>query len=106
MVTSDTRQLSAPTIFQATWARLKDGPVEYLSLARGSSLNLVPYTRLATHVLQVGDDDRLQTVGHHVLGLLVGTVSNLGHRGLTREPSSDSVINTCSSRVVSNRTIP
>jgi hypothetical protein len=50
--------------------------------------------KLATHVLDVGDNNRLQTVGHHVLGLLVGTVSNLGHRGLTLKPSSDSVINT------------
>jgi hypothetical protein len=56
-----------------------------------------------THVLDVGNNDRLQTVGHHVLGLLVRSVSDLGHGGLTREPSSNSVINTCDVRECDHR---
>ena len=42
----------------------------------------------------VADDDLSQTVRHNVLGGLVGTVTNLGHRELALEAASDAVVNT------------
>jgi hypothetical protein len=45
-------------------------------------------------VLQVGNDNGLQSVGHHVSGSGVGSVTDRGHGGLTLESSSDSVVNT------------
>lgn len=51
-------------------------------------------------ILQVGNDNSLQSVRHHVSGSLVGSVTDRGHGGLTLESSSDSVVNTCERREV------
>jgi hypothetical protein len=42
----------------------------------------------------VGNNELAETVGQQVTGLLGGTVTNLGHRSLTLETSTDVGINT------------
>jgi hypothetical protein len=42
----------------------------------------------------VGDSELAETVGQQVTGLLVGTVTNLGHRSLTLETSTHVTIDT------------
>lgn len=43
---------------------------------------------------KVVDEELLVAGGEEVTGLLVGTVTNLGHRNLALEPSSNPVVNT------------
>lgn len=40
------------------------------------------------------DQELLEAGGQHVLGLLVATITNVGHQHLTLEPPADSVVNT------------
>lgn len=40
------------------------------------------------------DQEFLEARGQHVLGLLVATITNVGHQHLTLEPPADPVVNT------------
>jgi hypothetical protein len=42
----------------------------------------------------VGDGELAETVGQHVAGLLGGTITDLGHRSLTLESTTDTTVNT------------
>ena len=44
--------------------------------------------------LDIADSELQETVRHHVAGLLGGTVTNLGHRDLTLETTTDGTIDT------------
>lgn len=46
------------------------------------------------NLVSVGDEESLVAGGHHVLGGLVGTVTNLGHSDGASESSSDTRVNT------------
>lgn len=54
---------------------------------------------LVTHhqdleLLDIVHQELLEAVGQHVLGLLVATVTDVGHQHLTLEPPADPVVNT------------
>lgn len=40
------------------------------------------------------DEELLEASGQHVFGLLVATITNVGHQHLTLEPPADPVVNT------------
>ena len=46
------------------------------------------------NVLGVVDEESLVAGGHHVLGLLVGTVADGGHGDVALEASTDAVVDT------------
>lgn len=45
-------------------------------------------------LLDIVDQELLEATGQHVLGLLVATITNVGHQHLTLEPPADPVVNT------------
>lgn len=45
-------------------------------------------------LLDIVDQELLEASGQHVLGLLVATITNVGHQHLTLEPPADPVVNT------------
>ena len=45
-------------------------------------------------VRNIGDTELQETVGEHVLGDLVGSITDLGHGAVTLEPPANTVINT------------
>lgn len=45
-------------------------------------------------LLNIVDQELLEACGQHVLGLLVATITNVGHEHLTLEPPADPVVNT------------
>lgn len=45
-------------------------------------------------LLDIVDQELLEARGQHVLGLLVATITNVGHQHLTLEPPADPVVNT------------
>lgn len=69
-------------------------PLSARDVVRNLGSELVVAHHQDFQVLQVGNDNSLQAVGHHVSGSGVGSVTDRGHGGLTLESSSDSVVNT------------
>lgn len=57
------------------------------------SENLVLHQK-HTKLLGVVDGDLAETIGHQVTGDGVGSITDLGHRGLAGETTTDTVINT------------
>lgn len=45
-------------------------------------------------LLNIVDQELLEACGQHVLGLLVTTITDVGHQHLTLEPPADPVVNT------------
>jgi hypothetical protein len=73
-------------------------PLSARDVVRNLGSKLVVAHHQDFQVLQVGNDNGLQSVGHHVSGSGVGSVTDRGHGGLTLESSSDSVVNTCDAK--------
>ena len=68
-------------------------------MAAESGIDVLGSEGLAVHqeeldVLLVVDKERLVAGGHHVTGLLRGTVANLGHSSPATETPADSAVNT------------
>lgn len=60
---------------------------------------MYPNNLLVTHhqdleLLDIVHKELLEASGQHVLGLLVATITNVGHQHLTLEPPADPVVNT------------